>query len=265
MRGPDVFGAFLRDNRRGVLGWSAGVAAVTALYTAFWPSMRESGAAMAAFTRQMPEIAEAMGWSDLSTPEGYLRGTVFSLLTPILVTVASIAVGARAIAGDEEEGGLELVLAHPVSRARVLWQRFAALAAFDALLGAAVFAVPAVLDSPLELGIGLAELAAAAAAVALAGLCHGAAALALGAATGRRAYAIGGAAVLAAVGYLGNTLALQVEELEWLRFGSAFYYALGPDPLTNGLDPGFTAVLVAAPVALVALAGLRFDRRDVLV
>ncbi|GAB3451894.1 hypothetical protein GCM10027570_29380 [Streptomonospora sediminis] len=94
-----------------------------------------------------------MGWNDLSTPEGYLSGTVFSLLTPILVTVAAIAFGTRAVAGGEGGGALELV---PALRAR-------------------------------------------------------------------------------------------------------------PEPLVNGVDAGYTAVLVAVPLVLVAIGTVWFARRDVLV
>ncbi|GAA1761586.1 ABC transporter permease subunit [Streptomonospora arabica] len=261
----DIFGRFLMDSRRGIVGWMIGVGAVTALYSSFWPSMRETDEAMQAFVQQMPQLAESMGWSDLSTAEGYLGSTVFGLLTPILVTIAAIAVGTRAVAGEEEEGGLELVLAHPVSRYRVFLQRFAALAVFVALLGATVWVVLVALGPALDLGIAVARIAAAALATALIGFSYGAAALALGAITGRRAYAMGGAAVLAVVGYLGNTFALQQEQLEWLRFLSPFYYALDPEPLVNGVDAGYTAVLAAIPLVLAALGTAVFARRDVLV
>ncbi|QBI55679.1 ABC transporter permease subunit [Streptomonospora litoralis] len=261
----DIFGKFLIDSRRGILGWMIGVAAVTALYSSFWPSMRETGDAMAAFVEQMPQLAESMGWSDLTSAEGYLGSTVFGLLTPILITIAAIAFGTRAIAGEEEEGALELVLSHPVGRYRVLLQRFAALVVFVALLGLTIWVVLLALSPALDLDIAAGRLAAAALGTALIGLCYGTLALAVGAVTGRRVYAIGGAAVLAVVGYLGNTFALQQDELEWMRFLSPFYYALDPEPLRNGIDPAFTAVLVGIPLVLAGLGLARFARRDVLV
>ncbi|KIH97937.1 hypothetical protein LP52_16580 [Streptomonospora alba] len=261
----DIFGKFLMDSRRGIIGWMIGVAAVTALYSSFWPSMENTSEAMGAFVEQMPQLAQAMGWGDLSTAEGYLGATVFGLLTPILISIAAIAFGTRAVAGEEEEGALELILTHPVSRYRVVVQRFAALAVFTALLGATIWVVLAALGPALDLGIPLAKLAAAALATALIGFCYGTLALAVGAVTGRRTHAIAGAAVLAVVGYLGNTFALQQEQLEWMRFLSPFYYALDPEPLVNGGDPGYTAVLVAVPLVLAAAATARFARRDVLV
>lgn len=260
----NVFGRFLRDHLRTLVGWSVGVAAVTALYSAFWPSMRDSGDAMDAYLESLPEgLMESMGWSSLATVEGYLGATVFGLLTPVLLVIAAVTLGARAIAGAEEAQELELLLAHPVTRTAVLVQRSAAAAVFVAVLGAVVFGTLLVLGPAVDVDLPVDRLLAACVSVTLIALVYGAVALAVGAATGRRAPALGAAAVLAVVGYLGNTFARQVAELEWLRFGSAFHYAMDPDPLLHGFDLGRTALLLAVPVVLAALGAFAFTRRDV--
>ncbi|PSK95619.1 ABC-2 type transport system permease protein [Murinocardiopsis flavida] len=261
-----VFGKFLRDHRRAVLGWLIGISAVTVMYSSFFPTMKDAGGAYEEMMDSMPAgLTEAMGWSDFSSAEGYLGATVFGILGPVLMIIAAIMFGSRAIAGDEEEGGLELLLAHPVRRTSVLMQRFAAVALIMALLGLAMFAVLAALNTPLTLDLPAGRLFAACAMLTLIALSYGSAAFAAGAITGRRSYAVMAGAVLAVVGYLGNTFALQVAELEWLRFASAFYYAQDPEPLVNGFDAGFTAVLVAVPAVLLALGAGVFARRDVAV
>lgn len=264
MQPRSVFGKFLHDHLRGIAGWCVGVAAITALYSSFWPTMAETSELMDSYLEAMPGLAEALGWGDMSSPAGYLDATVL-LLVPILVTVAAIGIGGRAIAGDEEEGGLELVLAHPVSRAGVLLQRFAGMAVYLGALGLTLFLTLLLLGPVLDLGIGADRLAATAVAVWLIALCHGSAALAIGAATGRRSHALAGGALLAVIGYLGNTFALTMEELEWMRFLSPFYYGLDPDPLATGVHVGFTAVLAALSLVLAALATAVFNRRDVMV
>ncbi|TDQ53682.1 ABC transporter permease subunit [Actinorugispora endophytica] len=259
-----VFTRFLRDNLRALVGWTVGVAAVTALYGSFWPSMSEAGDAMDAYVESLPEgFMESMGWTSLSTVDGYLNATVFGLLVPVLLVIAAVSLGSRAIAGDEEAGALELLMAHPVTRVGVVLQRAAASAVFLAVPGLTVFGTLALLGPAIDVDIPLDRLLAASTGVTLIALVHGAVALAVGAATGRRAVALGAAAVLAVVGYLGNTFARQVEELEWLRFGSAFHYAMAPDPLVNGFDAGATAVPAAAAAVLTAIAAAAFDRRDI--
>lgn len=262
--GAQVFVRFLRDHARGLAGWSLAVAAVTAMYSAFWPTMADTTDLMRQYMDAMPAMAEAMGWNDLTSPEGYIDGTVL-LLVPILMMVAAIGIGARAVAGDEEEGTLELIMASPVGRTRLLVQRFAATAVYTAVLGAVMFLVLLGLSPVLELGIGAGHLAAACLSTALIALCYGTAAFAIGAATGRRTFAVAGGAVLAVVGYLGDTFAQTVDGLEWMRFASAFFYGLDPQPLVNGVDAGYTLVIAAVPLVLAAGAAVAFARRDVLV
>src|SRR5690606_33097328 len=141
--------------------------------------------------------------------------------------------------------------------------RSAAAAVFVAVLGAVVFGTLLVLGPAIDVDLPVDRLLAACVSVTLIALVYGAVALAVGAATGRRAPALGAAAVLAVVGYLGNTFARQVAELEWLRFGSAFHYAMDPDPLLHGFDLGRTALPLAVPVVLAALGAFAFTRRAV--
>ena len=53
-----------------------------------------------------------------------------------------------------------------------------------------------------------------------------------------------------------------VEALEPSRKLSPFYYYMGADPLTNGLDPVHAGVLIALTVAFLAVALVTFERRD---
>jgi ABC-2 type transport system permease protein len=85
-------------------------------------------------------IYQALGYDN--SPTGYLQGTLFALLGPLLAVMMAVAAGARAIAGDEEAGTLELLLAHPVSRTRLLLERFGALAAAVILLRLVVWGAP---------------------------------------------------------------------------------------------------------------------------
>ncbi|WP_236700262.1 hypothetical protein [Allosalinactinospora lopnorensis] len=87
----NVFGKYLHDNLRALVGWVVAVAAVTLLYSGFWPSMADSAEAMDEFMQAYPQgLVEAMGWQDMTSAEGYLNSTVLALLTPVLMIVAAI-------------------------------------------------------------------------------------------------------------------------------------------------------------------------------
>lgn len=257
-----VFAKTLWDQRRMWLWWGVGLLAVVVVYVAPFEQYREQGILDVDVDIG---IYQALGIRDLATAEGYLQGTLFGLLGPLLVIMAATVAGARAIAGDEEAGTLDLVLAHPVSRTRLVLERAGALAVAMAWLGLVVWAAGAVAVRASDMGIPLDRLAAAVAGLVLLGVVFGALALALGAVVGRRPLVLGLTAAVAVAAYLANNLALQFEALEPARFASPFHHALGRDPLRTGFDPGGTTVLVAIAAGLVAAAVWAFNRRDVAV
>jgi ABC-2 family transporter protein len=182
----NVFTKTLWDARRSLLGWALAIGAVAVLYAAFWPTVNTPE--MQDALRNYPEgVLEAFNYNDLTSPAGYLGSSVYGLLIPLLVAVFAIAYGTRAVAGDEEAGTLELLLAHPVSRTQLALQRFAALttALALALVGALLWLGMLAIAGPAELAdITAAEFAAATTQLGLFGACLGALAFAVGAATG---------------------------------------------------------------------------------
>lgn len=253
----------LLEGRVGLIGWSIALAAVAILYAAFYPSMNQE--AFAVVMDSMPSaLTDAFGWSDLTSAAGYLGSTVFGIIAPILLTVYGIGLGSRAVAGDEEAGTLDLLLAHPVSRARVVVERTLAMTVAIAIGCAAVFLAVVAVRVPAQLeALSIGVIAATAGQLALLGLTFGTLALAVGAATGRRSTAVAVAAVVAVIGYFGNTLARQVDAIAWLAHLSPFRYYQGGEPLRNGLQVGDAAVLLTTCAVLTVVAVLGLVRRDV--
>src|SRR5664279_3386289 len=80
-------------------------------------------------------LLEALGYTNVISAAAYVGATIYGLLGPVLVAVLAISHGARSIAGDEEQGTLDLLLAHPVSRVQVAMQRLASLICELAVVG----------------------------------------------------------------------------------------------------------------------------------
>lgn len=260
----DVWTKTLWDKRRALLGWAIGFFFVALVYGAFFPVAATPE--YEEIIKSLPAgIAEAFGWDEISTPHGYLGSTVYGLLGPALAIIMGIAFGANAIAGDEEAGGLELLIAHPVPRSSVVVQRSAAL--FLAMLGAGVVVFLAILTlrGPIELDLPLSHIAGASLNLALLGTLFGAVAILAGAIRGRRGMAIGAATVVAVAAFLADGLAPQVEGLEWMQELSPFHWFDGTGTLRDGIDPLGTFLLGATALALVLAAVVAFNRRDVAV
>jgi ABC-2 type transport system permease protein len=94
------------------------------------------------------------------------------------------------------------------------------------------------------------------------GFATGAVALALGAGTGSRSIATGGAAAVAILGWLVNSFAPLVSPIASLKYLTLFYYYSGHDPLTRGVGVTGLVVLGVVTLALTAVGVVRFDNRD---
>jgi ABC-2 type transport system permease protein len=260
-----VFTKTLWDQRRSLAGWLIGISVIGVFYAAFYPVINtpELRAALEAY----PEgFLDAIGFTDVTSAAGYLGSTTFGLLGPALVIAFASAVGGSAIAGEEESGRLDLILAHPVSRWSVVVQRFAAIVVAMVAVGLAL-AIGLVAISGLAnlADIGAANLFAASFQLSLFGSLFGAIALAVGAMTGRRSLVYAVVAIVGVAGFFGNNLGPSIEGLGWLADVSPFGLYLGGEPLKNGLQVIDSALLAGASVLFVALGGLRFDRRDLAV
>lgn len=252
----------LVDARRSLLLWALGLVVVVSMYLPVYPQLADSGSLTASAGALPEELSSALGMADLATAPGYLGGTVYGLLGPLLLLVFATGFGSRAIGGDEEAGTLDLYLAHPLSRRRLVLERFGALAAAIAAFGLVVWGSVAAYVAGLGLDVGAEGVAAASLALTLLVLGFGTLALAVGAATGRRAAALGVTAGTAVLAYLANALAPLVDGLEDVRRLSPFYHLAGSEPLRTGFDLGGILVLAVIPVALLAAAVATFDRRD---
>lgn len=255
----NVFAKTLWDQRRSLGWWSLGLVAVVAVYVLPYRQYLASGV----LSNSDNALYEALGYD--ATPAGYLQGTVFALLGPLLVLMMAVTSGTRAIAGDEEAGTLDLLLAHPVSRTRLVAERLGALAAAVAWLGLVIWAATVAAGIAADLGVGAGRIAAATAGLVLLGLGFGSVALAAGALNGRRGLALGVTAAAAVAAYLAWTLAPQVEALAGIERWSPFSWYLGGDPLRSGPDLGHLALLAVVPLIMGGLALWSLNRRDIAV
>jgi len=217
---------------------------------------------MADFGDALPEQLLALfGGGDMSTPEGFYQLETFGMVAPIALMVVTITIAAKALAGEEENRTMGLLLANPVSRRTVVAQKAITMVLFGGFVGLAIFAGTAlgVLIGGVDLN--LVNLAATCVLVTLIGLLFGALSLVISAATGRVALAIFIPVGAALLFHTMNALASLSDA--WWGALSPFHYYLGNDPLNNGMDWGGAAVLTVLTIALIALAFPAFDRAEV--
>lgn len=250
-----VFTQTLREQRRGLIGWSTGFAIVPMMYLPSYRSLKEQGS----LDIKQNRMYEAMGVSDFASASGYLNATVYSLMGVLLMLIFAVTFASRSVA-QEENGMLDLLLAQPINRVNLLLQRFAALAVQTAI-ATTVLTVSVIAGADRGgLDVPTGNILAASAGLGLLALVVGTITLLVGAATGKRSVTLGSASLVAVAGYLANNLGG-----DFVRKLSPFYWANGATPLVTGWNGIHLAVLViVAAVALVLALGA-FDRRDLAV
>ena len=210
-------------------------------------------------TTNMPAAVKAFVGSNV--PGGYVVGETFTLIAPIALVVYAVVAGAGAVAGEERDGTMSMLSAQPVTRTQVLVAKAASL-------GLWLLAVSALFWAGMALGcltfgsqLTQAGLAAGTVHLLFLALAFAAIALAIGAATGRPETAAQAAGGIAVAAYLANAMLPLAGMARWAEL-RPWHYALGSDPLRNGIDLAHLALLTALGAVALILAAITFARRD---
>lgn len=259
MRGSPVMRAALREARVTLTLTSATIVLLALWVCLAYPSFRDSLADI-----QLPEFYEGfLGEAgSITTPEGFVTAEWFSWVPALLAGVA-IALGTATISGEERDGTLELTLAQPISRTRVLADKTLALAGGLLLAVAAVFPAFAIAMPLADIAIAPGRVAAALLLTALLTLNFLALSLWLAALLpSRRAAAVLAVGVLVATYFL-NALGAMVPALDGWRTLTPLYWADASLPLTGSVEWWRVAALLLGPPVLWTLARDAFCRREI--
>lgn len=121
---PAEFKHTLHRLRGQIVGWAVWIGLYGVLMAFFYPSMTEVDELLDNFIAMFPKAVLAFfeNITIIGTPMGFLDVYYFSYLH-LIIGILAVSAGAGLLAGDEEKGILDLVLAHPVSRSSLFFGR----------------------------------------------------------------------------------------------------------------------------------------------
>ena len=255
----------LRDQRRPLTWWGIGIGAYAFVVMLVYPSMRDAGALMDEYARTLPKEVASIFFQEgvsMGSPEGFLNAELFSFMAPLFFLIFAISFSSGTIAGEEARGNLDVLLTNPITRRKVVLQKFAAMILGSLVLAAIFIGVLFLGVVFVEAELGFLKIAAAVASTTLLGVAFGSVALTIGCAFGSRGLSIGVSGGLAAVAYFLYAFGPNVDFLEsWYKI-SPFYSSLGNFPLINGLNWTHTGILLAWTILAMPIAVYTFERRD---
>lgn len=262
-----VFAKSIWERRQSLVWWVLGIVALVGLTVAVYPSVADQQ--FDELFQGMPEeLASLFGvdqLADLNTPEGYVNSQIYANMGPILLLIFSIGFGAAAVAGEEDKNTMDLLLAQPITRTRIVIEKFASMAVLTFGLAGVIYLLLLITNGPTGLDLAMDGLVAANVGVALLAIFFGTLTLMIGALTGKRALSLGVGAGVAVASFFIYGLAPLVDALTWTQNLSPFGWFLDPKPLNNGFAVAETGLLLAGIAIFLLVAVWAFERRDVAV
>jgi ABC-2 type transport system permease protein len=121
------FTSSLRKQRGQIIGWGLSLAALGLMLVPFYKSMFSDSAQMLELLEGYPEEFTAFfgDFTSMNTPQGFLSIEFFSYM-PLLLGIFAALVGSGSIVTDEENGRLDLIASHPISRSQFFFSRILA-------------------------------------------------------------------------------------------------------------------------------------------
>ncbi len=259
-----IFRYRLRAFRGQILGWGIAMALLGLLVVSFYDTIvQQQGQFQELLDAYPPAMTAFFGdVTAMATPEGFLSVEFFAL-APIILGIFAVLAGSGLLVADEENGTLDLMLAHPVSRRDLFAGRLlafvAAIAGILLLSYLGILAAQSVASmmnlSPLALARPFISLFAVL-------LLFGMLALALSFLLPSRRLAATTAGFLLIASYFVTSLAKLNTAVEMLASLSPLNYYQSGNAI-RGLNVAHVGGLFVVAVALAGLALWRFQNRDI--
>lgn len=258
----------LKQRKNYLAWWCFGTVSIITILLLIYPSIRSQAEQLNSVLNQLPpslrELKTGGTQVDIASPIGYLNSQLYYVTLPLILIMMAIGLGSSLLARDEQNRTLELLLARPISRNKLLAAK--ALSGILLVLVVSFMAMITViiLSRIVDMQIGLGVLLLVSCYAMLFSMSFGAIAFALSAASNltRRA-SIGVAAVLSFGGYVIASLSNLSDYLENPVKLIPYHYYNPTQILEGNIPTGLNLYLIGVIIitSLVSWAGFR--RRDI--
>lgn len=266
----DVFLWELKQRRFVLLWWCIGSIILSIAIMALYPSIRDQATQFDKVINSLPpglrglKTGATSGTINVGDPLQFLNSQLFYATLPIIWIILAITRGAGILGKEESSRTLELLLARPLSRSRLLSAKAAALTSELLIVGLATGLVIAIVSPLFQIDVSIAPLLLTTLFAALFSLSFGWIAFALRAAGSlSRRIAVAAAVIISWGGYIISSLSPLTDWLEKPAKLAPFHYFTPLEFLRGHIPYGIVTYLVGVAVISAAVATLGFRNRDI--
>jgi ABC-2 type transport system permease protein len=253
-----IWSKSLRDYRGAILGWGIGLGLVLA--ATFATATPDIIAAFLFLAHLLRFFGEPYA---IQTAAGFVTFRLTGFTLPVMLTIWAVLAGARLVRGEEERGTLDVLLATPLQRTRLLLEKVAAFVSALILI-AVLIGLGAVIGEAKIQQVDVVRAIVAGLNLSLLAFFFGMVALLISQFTVSRSTAAGGASGVLLLTLLVY-LSVNVIGGGWAQYLTPFYYYNLDKPLIPSFpDQPLGAILLLGLSALcIVLSLVLFVRRDI--
>lgn len=259
----------LKHRKLALMWWTIGSIVMTLVIVALYPSIRDQAAQMNQVINQLPKGLREMkagtaGTVNVGDPLQFLNSQLFYATLPLMWIILAITRGGSILGRDEQTKTLEVLLAQPISRSKLLIAKATALTLELLIVGGATLLVLLAFAPSFDLHVSVTRLAMTTLYTTLFCLSFGYIAFALQAASSltRR----GATAIAVILGFGGYILTSLSGLTDWLNTPVKlfpYHYFTPLDPLSGKTPRGLVLFLALTFVVGTVVALLGFRKRDI--
>ncbi|MFO0971418.1 MAG: ABC transporter permease subunit [Candidatus Saccharimonadales bacterium] len=258
----NIFTKTLYDKRSFMFGWSLGLAIMAGITIAFFPTIKDQIGTLFA---NVPKALESVtGTSeDYKNIVGYVATGVFDLRIPMLTITMAIILALGLSAGEESSGRLYQLLAQPVTRTKVVLQKWMAMTGIFFLTHVMLLIGIWMVIVLVGENMAFSKIWAGTLMCFLLTLASGSLTLALGFGLGRKGLTTVLITSYTFGSYLLTSFAAQIDWLKHVEPVSPFHYYKASDAIKVGLSLRHIIILLLITCIAVAIGTVLFNRRDI--
>ena len=258
-----IFSIHIISKWKNILIWSVSMFLLALIFTGLYDSFKGEITDMLG---NAPKLMEAMIGpisEDSITPEIWLGIELYGLLFPILLAVIAVSAGASAIGTEEESGTIELILASPISRGRVVLEKSLGIMIQLGIVSGFLWVGIAIGSLLFPFDVSLTNVLSATAMGWIFGTTVAYITMSIQSLTGRKGLALGVGSGCVGLSYVMMVISGLLNGLNSLKYTSLFNYYDGRSVLINGLNETSFAVMLGLSGLFLVVSLYGFYNRDI--